>query len=274
MKILITGSSGFIGSRLLDSLEGNDVYTLDKSASDRDNHFNKDIREFDRFSDFDRIYHLAALSDPRRCNEEPDFSWSVNVEGTRNILSQMEKGQEIIFASSGHVYGTGKDVELSEEQELSPDNHYGLTKMICEELIHYYGANKGIDYNILRLFNVFGKGQDRGFLIPDVIYKAKNRSKIKVEGGETIISPVHVNDVVDIMKKPAKNEKFNVAGENMKIKDIYADIADFFDAEVIEECEAQSKPHLYGSSDKVRQAFDVNFRSWKSGLNEVMEEKN
>ncbi|VVB98580.1 NAD dependent epimerase/dehydratase family protein [uncultured archaeon] len=113
MKILITGGRGFIGRRLHKALEkesGSEVCLLvldkDKDAGDEKlkcvivgdiNDKNLDI------SAFDVVYHLAAIANPRTCEENKDLAWKTNVDGTRNIMEKSSPGARIIFMSSAHV---------------------------------------------------------------------------------------------------------------------------------------------------------------------------
>ena len=144
-KILITGSSGYIGSHLVKVLEKKyDVYCLDfvDPTVETKKFINSDIRAFFGLTDeFDAVVHLAALVNVGESVIKPNNYDATNVNGTTNILNGVTT-KNFIFASTGAAEGLG-----------SP---YGISKRMAEDCIKELCQIKNIDYTIFRFYNVIG----------------------------------------------------------------------------------------------------------------------
>lgn len=133
MKILITGANGFVGCRVARFL-GMSHQIIALSSKDLD------------ITDIDAVYsvvmdhlpkaiiHLAALSDPGYCQQNPEDSKIVNLEGTINVArAAAAVGAKMIFASSDQVYsGLLEEEPFVETLELSPVGVYGQHKLAAE----------------------------------------------------------------------------------------------------------------------------------------------
>ncbi len=177
MKIVITGGLGFIGkylTRRLLSL-GHEIMIIDTPAVINKNPPQKDcqivsadITNYDSLREivahnFDAVLHLAAQSSGPRSIEIPDIDIQINVLGTLNVIRWCRDNQikRLIFASSFVVYGDPVDAEiLSEKDYCKPKSIYALSKYTCEQLLEIYATPHGINWNVLRMFNVYGPGQD------------------------------------------------------------------------------------------------------------------
>ncbi|MEA3312183.1 MAG: GDP-mannose 4,6-dehydratase [candidate division WOR-3 bacterium] len=201
-KILITGASGFVG-RLLARAEmerGNAVIGIHDPQESPDLPFESkgiDIRDKKTLQDFitplkpQRVYHLAAISSVRVCEENPGMCFEVNVTGTLNlldVLSKLDEKPRVLFASSCEVYGNVDPSRqpVNEDTRPAPINVYGLSKLLGEEICHYYNYIWGPHVNekrshgvlISRGFNHTGPGQRDSFVFPHVA-----RSLVKIEKG-------------------------------------------------------------------------------------------
>ena len=101
--------------------------------------------------DPDWILHLAAIVGYPACAADPHLSTATNVDGTRNMLEAMGRGQRMIFASTGSTYGKVEGV-ATEETPIAPLTLYGRTKRDAEMLIR--DADR--EHIILRFATVFG----------------------------------------------------------------------------------------------------------------------
>ena len=178
MRILVTGGAGFIGRYLAEHLLKDNEITIydDLSNSTREKIIpliNKgakfvrgDILDFKLLSEssknFDVTIHLAAKSDVSESVIHPEITSSVNVNGTINVLKccAQNKIKKIIFASSAAVYGNCKDLPITEKSKTEPLSPYGASKLSAENEIKKYAKEFGFDAIILRLFNVYGVGQN------------------------------------------------------------------------------------------------------------------
>lgn len=132
-KMLITGASGFLGSRILKFYQNQyELYTP--------SHQEMDITdEAAVLTIFERehpelVIHCAAISDTGKCEREPDLSWKINVDGCRNIAKAAKTiGAKCLICSSDQVYFGSDSMEPhTEDEELSPANVYGREKLQAE----------------------------------------------------------------------------------------------------------------------------------------------
>ncbi len=276
MKILITGGRGFIGRKLQHALEKdkkNKVYLLvlnkDKDKNDENLKYVLigDITDPNlNVSNFDIVYHLAAIANPRICEQNRNISWKTNVDGTRNIIENMKRGAKIIFMSSAHVYENGKI--LHKETEIpAPQSFYGLTKLVGEDIINYYSKTNGIKKTIFRLFNSYSIDQPEGFIVPDVIKKYKIQTKVEIINPNSEIDLVHIDDVVEVLVSASKKKfdgTFNICSSKpMKIIEIYKKIREYTCAKrVKEKIIGNNVKKLLGDNSKIVKA-GAKFREFR-----------
>lgn len=115
MKVLLTGSSGFIGRNFFKQYVGKYEFRCLDLKEDND-----DIRKHCYDPSIDAVVHLGAYAGVRRSHEMPEEFWSMNVDGTKRIFDEYF-GVPIVWASSSSIY----------EWWLSP---YATTKKVCEEI--------------------------------------------------------------------------------------------------------------------------------------------
>ena len=177
MSVLITGGLGFIGINTVQELVSEDfqVVIVDRkkdpkilnevldSSQQKVKFFCCDILNLDCLNrvarDVEYILHLAAIVSVVEVNEKPSLAFRVNVDGTHNILlfSRINDNiEKVVFASSAAVYGNPLYVPIPENHPLKPISLYGLTKVLGEKLVRWYHEIYGLDYVILRYFNVYG----------------------------------------------------------------------------------------------------------------------
>jgi len=209
VKVLITGSAGFIGSHLAESLlaDGHTVVGIDNfdpfydrsvkeanladiRAGGGDFRFvEADIRDADAvdalFADegpFDAIAHLAARAGVRPSIEDPMLYEQVNMAGTINLLAAATRAEtmpKFIFGSSSSVYGNNEKLLFSEADSVDfPISPYAATKRSGELMAHVYHRLYGLDVWCLRFFTVYGPRQR-----PDL---AIHKFARKILAGESI----------------------------------------------------------------------------------------
>lgn len=183
MKVLITGSAGFLGSHLYSKLkgEGHEVVGIDNfshasknpiAIRSIDDPIGGPIQCRDIRKDFaiwplvkwaDIVYHLAAQIHVDKSIENPQETVDINVNGTLNILEACRKyGKKLIFASSSEVYGTSQCEYMSETHPLDAQSPYAASKVAGDRLCKAYIDTYGMDIAILRNFNTFGPYQNDG----------------------------------------------------------------------------------------------------------------
>ena len=250
-KIIITGGLGYLGSHLSRRLikEGFDVIILD-------NYFTNickkiegtkiikcDITNYKRLKkiklkNIHAVLHLAAQSSGPKSIEFPDLDVKLNILATVNILKFCKKNKikKFMFASSFTVYGDPKKSQILKENDLcQPKSLYGISKHTCEEYIKILCKKYFISWNIIRMFNIYGPGQDlsrrdQGIVSIYLSY-IKDGNYLPIKGSLSRFRDlIYIDDVVEawikcLKNKKGKNEIFNLgSGKKTFIKEIINEI--------------------------------------------------
>ena len=184
-KILITGGKGFVGGHLLSLLPGTPTYDLKDGQDILD--WNSLVKAL---QGVETVVHLAALISVNDSLKYPGKYYSTNLAGTDMVTrAAIEAGcKKIIFASSAAVY--------------APDNPYGLSKKLGEDLMAEY--KEQIQTISLRFFNIYGPKQNPEYagVISKFFEFTKNKQPLKVTGdGEQTRDFISVYDICKIIKR-------------------------------------------------------------------------
>lgn len=234
---LVTGGAGFIGSHLVEALieKGFIVRVLDslikgKLASIQylinqgkvqfieGDISNKDVVE-EAMKGVDYVFHTAGIH-IQRSSASPDDCIRSNIQGSYNIFSSALKHnvKRVIFSSSSSIYGNPRKLPMSEDHEPNIAEPYGASKLFCEHILEHL-AKKGLKYNSLRYFNVYGERQAAHAyyttVVTHFIKRIMNNEPPTIDGkGDQSMDFTHVSDVVKAniaaMESETVNEVFNV----------------------------------------------------------------
>lgn len=211
-KVLITGSSGFIGSNLKNSLinEGHKVIGVGRGLGEDFSIDLLDSKLKDIIKDFspDIICHLASGSNIARANEDKDKEFNDTVFATQKlveIVKSLEIDPKIIYLSSQAVYGLPEELPVNENHICKPMTVYGENKLKAEEVI----INSGFNYVIFRVSSIYGPKQDykKSGVVAKFINKMKNNEAPVVFNSFDIFSDfIFVNDVTAAITMSINND--------------------------------------------------------------------
>lgn len=202
-KILVTGSSGLVGSELRRSLTamGFDIVGLDLRGDGDD--FGSTLSEIDLVRATEGcvgIVHLAAVSRVLWGEENPELCWSTNVLALKSLMNIVEASNAppwMIFASSREVYGEPQSFPVTEQSPLSPINVYAESKVEGERIVEQAKKN-GIKATTVRLSNVYGSTEDHADrVVPAFVVNSLMGKPLRVDGEDHVFDFNHLSDTVD-----------------------------------------------------------------------------
>lgn len=231
MKILITGSRGFIGTHLADALtkRGHEIIHYDL----KDGNDVLDIKNLkEKGKGVDCVVDFAAVQRPLTGFDYPFKTIETNIIGLNNVLQvAMENKASLLFSSSKTVYGKPERIPVKESDPKNPTNIYSLTKYVSELIIRDFCKNYGLKSVVVRFSTIFGDGDDLiDRAIPTFMYKAVKNIDLIVQDPERTLDPTFIDDITPCLvkivetlkdKKEGFFEDYNLAAGNpMKIREI------------------------------------------------------
>lgn len=254
---MVTGGCGFIGSHLVDRLVElkNEVTVVDNlSASTMEyieGHMNNDDFEFvegdirdkkvlhEICANKDAVFHFAANPDVKLSVNEPYMDFSINVNGTMNLLEAMRLNDVglVVFASSGGtIYGDVEVYPTPESCIMKPISIYGASKAACEMYISAYSECYNMKGVALRYANIYGPRSIHG-VMHDFFWKLKkNPSELEILGdGKQNKSYMYISDCIAatmeiteyIINSELNYDAFNVGvSDQIEVRKIAEIIAD------------------------------------------------
>lgn len=282
MKVLVTGSEGYIGAVLRDLLfeGGHDITGLDAGYFNECNFGDaptpiplviRDIRQVTArdLEGFDAVVHLAALSNDPLGNLEPGLTEDINTIGSIHLATLAREAgvKRFIFASSCSLYGQGASKGLTEEAEANPQTPYARSKIDFEKALHGL-ARPGFSPTYMRNATAFGVSPRLRFdiVVNNLCGWAWTSGKIQMSSDGTPWRPlVHVKDisraVVCALEAPVEavhDQAFNVGSteNNVQIREIAFKVQ-----KQMPECEV-----LFGNSDGDTRTYNVDFTKIETRL--------
>ncbi len=246
-NVLVIGGAGYIGSvfieELLKSKKNINVVILDDLSTGFEENINPKSKfykgcqkDYDLLTkilkeeNIDFVFHFAAKLVVGESVFKPIEYYENNVGGVLNIIKCMKECdvKNIVFSSTAAVYGNPKEIPIKEDSSKDPINPYGSSKLADEYLLKGAKEAYGINYGILRYFNVAGASKNYGsrlenptLLIPVINKSILKKTEMKVFGtnyktrdGSCIRDYIHVIDLarahILMMDYMIKNNKSNI----------------------------------------------------------------
>ena len=233
MKVLVTGATGFIGSRLVERAveAGHDVVAfgaqgtpiealrrrrLEDSGIEVTCGLLADKALLERLVEGREIvFHLAAAQHETHCR--PSHFYAVNVEGTRNLLEACAAAgtPRFIHGSTIGVYGSARNAPLDEGSATRPDNIYGVTKLAAEEVVQSFAAR--LPVTIIRISETYGPGDQR---LLKLFRRVAKGTFPMIGGGRNEHQPIFIDDLIDGLwlaatRPAAEDQTFVLAGDEV-----------------------------------------------------------
>ena len=229
MKVLVTGGAGFIGFFLSKACAEKGYIThicdnnirgkLDsdlKILTQRDNvkylkldlTSEKDVSSLD--TDYDMVFHLAAINGTENFYKIPYTVMEVTINSTMLLLSHFKDSDtKIVFSSSSEVYagtikqGTGlipssEEIPCTIDDVLNERFSYGGSKLAAEILINSFSKQYGLKFQIIRYHNIYGPRMGTKHVMPQMIYRTKNKQNpFLIYGPKQTRAFCYIDDAVD-----------------------------------------------------------------------------
>ena len=217
MKILGTGLTGLIGSRITDLLKDRYEFENLSISTGFDITQKQIVKNKIISSDASIVLHLASKTDVDRCEKDKEqgvngSTWITNVEGTKNIIEACrESNKKIIYFSTDFVFNGEKEEAYTEEDKPDPINWYAKTKFEGEKVIE----NSGIPYLILRIAYPYrAKFEKKSDFVRTILKKLKEKQQITAIY-DHIVTPTFIDDIAEALNILIKNKSdgiFHVVG--------------------------------------------------------------
>jgi len=234
MRILVTGSEGFIGKNLCKYLRdrGYEVLRVDVAETAE---IRLDVSNFDeclrKLMDlkFDALIHLAAIANIPKCLEDPYKCFKVNSFGTLNMLeiASRKNVQRFIYSSSANVYGVPVELPVKETTPFNPRTPYDYSKIASEAMVESYRKSRGLRTVIFRSWKLFGEHDVETTAIPRFIKAClKNEPLTLYNAGRDTTDPTYVQNFCYAVELALKNDKavgeiFNLGtGNEISIREL------------------------------------------------------
>ena len=181
MRVLVTGSSGFVGRWMCRHLEssGDEVLELPVTLDIRDA---AELSQALAEASPDAICHLAAQANVSASWRDPAETFSVNALGTLNLCvaaAALEHKPKVLLVSTSEVYGRvpPERMPVAEDEPFAPVNPYAASKVAAEMAGLQAWLGRGLEVVRARPFNHTGPGQMEGFVVPDLAHQVMRAAK-------------------------------------------------------------------------------------------------
>ena len=218
MHVVVTGGLGFIGSRIVSRLlsEHHAVTILDSLVTSVVEEVSGaevvrvDLKDADAVAAIDLmsadcLMHLASAESGPSSAKNPVGTVADGYRIAYNVLELAARlgVERVLHASSMTIYGNVKPEQnpVNEESPCLPVSHYGIAKLACERLVEIFCKDRGMSFNNLRMFNVYGPGQDltrmdQGLVSIFLAMLIKSPKVVSMGSLERFRDVVHIDDVV------------------------------------------------------------------------------
>ena len=221
-KILITGSEGFVGKNLIRYLKNYSFQIIETKDKSFDLKLNESWKQIEKC---DYLIHLAGKSFVPKSWEEPARFIENNILLITNALEYCRVNKTKLIFLSSYLYGNCKKMPIKENAPIEATNPYALSKLLSEKLCYFYKNNFQVNNIILRVFNLYGPGQPKEYLLSRITNQVRNEKIIKVDNLSPKRDYVYIDDLCSAIVKAINykgNEHiFNIgSGKSYSVKEV------------------------------------------------------
>jgi UDP-glucose 4-epimerase len=279
LKVLVTGSQGFVGRHVMSYLAshgfepiGTDVSAgADVVGSIVDPSFvNAELARLD----FEAIVHLAGIADLKKTMEDPYSCFQVNCFGTLNALelASRKKVRRFHYASSANVYGAPKKNPVGEDAPMDPRVPYDYSKVVGENLAMSFFKTRGVPVAMTRAWLLFGEYDHPSRALPFFIRKFLKDEPVGLfNSGRDVTAPSHAANFAKLIAEILENDAavgqaFNFGGaETLSISDLAGRVKRLTNSKselqmLPPRSPAESEPQIsYPSTEKMRRLLGYEY---------------
>ncbi len=286
MKILVTGGCGYKGSVLVPKLleQGHYVHVIDIMwfGNFLEPHPSLTITEGSvlepdkiEMGGVDAVIHLSSVANDPCGDLNPKLTWEISALATMQIADRAARhgvGQ-LLYASSGSVYGIKEEDQVTEDLELMPITEYNKTKMVAERVLLSYADQMSIQ--IVRPATVCGLSPRMRLdvSVNMLTMQALSNGEITVFGGKQVRPNIHIDDITDVylhlLARPELTGVYNAGFENLSILEISRMVADTVQAKIT--VTESNDPRSYRvNSDKLLSTGFVPKKTVRDAIQEIV----
>ncbi|MEP7325550.1 MAG: NAD(P)-dependent oxidoreductase [Gemmatimonadota bacterium] len=281
MNILVTGATGFVGQRLVKRLTelGHEVHGTYEKEGPKDYRLLElaDESSIKKAVDgsWQWVIHLAAVSGTKEANANPEKAWSVNVVGTRSLITALGKLRtrpSVLLVSSSDVYGEGGGRRSVETDRLAPRSLYAATKAAGELAATCAARETSTNLIIARPWPHTGPGQQGDRLLTRWMDELRAKDPRPRGDPRTVRDYMHVDDVVNaycaLVGTSPRGGIYNIAsGKGENFGDLFAMVCEIMGVQsALIPYEAPSDAAMYSVGDPSKIQADTGWKPTKSAF--------
>jgi nucleoside-diphosphate-sugar epimerase len=144
--------------------------------------------------------------------------------GTLRVLEFCKKNAISLTHVSAYLYGTPEYLPIDENHRINPNSPYSHSKFLADDLCRFYADTFDLNITVLRPFNIYGTGQRRGFVMPDIVEQALFEDEIEVFDLSPKRDYIYIEDFLDVMELTVNLKGYRVynvgSGKSYSVKEV------------------------------------------------------
>lgn len=225
MRILVTGSTGFIGSHMIPRLQEHEVHLLDRYVTGRlpsDTESFVHVLDLTDFTEVrtlinrikpEVVVHLAAISPVSYSYSHPVEVMTCNAVATLNLAEaclSVPGFKQMVAAGTTEEYGMTPDRPATEMSRCLPNSPYSVAKLASTNYLLYLHMAKGFPVTVMRSTNTFGRVRDGHFFVEKTVKQMLDGGDVTLGDPTPVRDFMYVDDHVDAYLKVIENRELAI----------------------------------------------------------------